>query len=73
MIRGTAAAAHAVTCEAAVRSQFFRYVDCIFVGLISFCGFFRPFCPNRVHKKYSGHMIRYIPVFQPIPVNKRTG
>ena len=45
-----------VSCHPTVQSQFFQFlhVDFIFIGLVTFYGYFRPLCPNRVHVKYSG-------------------
>ena len=49
---GTAAVTQAVTCEPVttpLNSHFFQYLDCIF--LITFYGYFRPFCSNGLHQK----------------------
>ena len=68
--RGTAAVTQAVTCEPVanlpptIRSQFFQCLDCIFLGLVTYHGYFRPLCQNRVHEKYArahGH-VKSIPV-----------
>ena len=46
-------------CHPAVRCQFFRYLDCIFLSPITLeLWLFRPPCPDRVQKKYSGTHVK---------------
>ena len=58
--RGTAAVTHAVTCEPVATPPYgvnfflyLTYLDCICLGLVTYYGYFRPLCPDRVHENYS--------------------
>ena len=54
-----------------VRSPFFRYLNCIFLGLIIFCGSSRSLCPNREHKNTQNHTLRSIPVVHSYNVDNK--
>ena len=61
--RGTTTVTQTVTyesvnCHPTVLIQFFRYLDCIFIGLVTSFDYFRPLCPNRVREKHSGSHVK---------------
>ena len=60
MSRGTAALTLAVTSQpvATPPESIFSESRLNIFGPISFCGYLKSLCPNRVHKKYSGAHIK---------------